>query len=47
LSAVRWSISTVSNARALSAYRRCGFEVGGDRTGSEHGTDLVMRLPVA
>jgi GNAT superfamily N-acetyltransferase len=35
------------NARAIGAYRRCGFEATGELTVSEHGTDLVMRLPVA
>ena len=36
-----------ANARAISAYLRCGFEATGERTVSEHGADLVMRLPVA
>ena len=35
------------NARAIAAYVRCGFEITAERTVSEHGTDLVMRLPVA
>ena len=35
------------NAQAISAYRRCGFEITGERNASKHGTDLVMRLPVA
>jgi ribosomal protein S18 acetylase RimI-like enzyme len=34
------------NARAIGAYMRCGFEITGERTVSEHGADLVMRLPV-
>ena len=34
------------NARAISAYVRCGFELTGERTVSEHGADLVMRLPL-
>ena len=32
------------NARAIGAYRRCGFQITGGRTVTEHGTDLVMRL---
>ena len=35
-----------ANARAISAYVRCGFELTGERTVSEQGTDLRMRLPV-
>ena len=35
------------NSRAIGAYLRCGFEATGERTVSEHGTDLVMWLPVA
>jgi ribosomal protein S18 acetylase RimI-like enzyme len=34
------------NAPAIAAYVRCGFEITGERTVSEHGSDLVMRLPV-